>query len=323
MGCVINSFAKTMHVSTGPQAKPLSHQPTQSLSVPSWIGPLIECQPRSYVIDAYELKIAEGDDASLVSLTLPQARILDAADLERQTIEAYQQIRTLVATLRHKYPVRFWNALPDIHQQLDAGRDRYMVFNAGRFAAFNDWFCHSGAFSSQLPAASAVGHDGDALYIHCLTLAHPGVAVENPRQIPAFRYSIAYGPQPPCFARGTIVTHPLFDGAVLITAGTASILGEESVHPNNVEMQLAESMENLRALLVHAQGPSHATATFDAFLDLRVYHTRERDAAIVEETIRRSIGSAIPLQVVRGQLCRSNLLVEIEGIALLQGSRSQ
>jgi chorismate lyase/3-hydroxybenzoate synthase len=310
-----------MHVSTGPPAKQQSRQPRQNPGVPSWVGRLTGCQPKAYILDGFELRVTEGDSASLVSLILSQARELDAAHLEKRTVEAYQHIRTLVATLRHEHPVRFWNALPDIHQQLDAERDRYMVFNTGRFNAFDEWFGHSGEFSSHLPAASTVGHDDDALSIHCLTLGQPGIAVENPRQVPAFRYSSVYGPQPPCFARATIVAHPSFDGPVLITAGTASILGEDSVHLDNLEMQLTESMENLRTLLAQAQGPVHTTATFDAFVDLRVYHARQQDAAVVECTIRRSIGSAIPLQMMRGELCRSDLLVEIEGIALLERSR--
>jgi enamine deaminase RidA (YjgF/YER057c/UK114 family) len=168
-----------------------------------------------------------------------------------------------------------------------------------------------------------VGHEDDGLSIRCLTFAQPGFAVENPRQIPAFHYSSAYGLQPPCFARGTIVTHPFFDTPVLIASGTASILGEDSVHPDDLEMQLAESMENLRTLLIHAHGTRHSAPTFDAFIDLRVYHAREQDAVIVENTIRRSIKSATLLQVVRAELCRSDLLVEIEGIALLGQSRLQ
>jgi chorismate lyase / 3-hydroxybenzoate synthase len=165
-----------------------------------------------------------------------------------------------------------------------------------------------------------VGHDDDALTIHCLTLAQPGFAVENPRQIPAFQYSSRYGPQPPCFARATIIAHPFFDHPMLITAGTASILGEQSVHPNNLERQFSESLENLRTLIDHAQGQEHPPATLDAFVDLRVYHTRRQDAAAVENLIRRSIGSATPLQIMRAELCRSNLLVEIEGITRLERS---
>ena len=87
-----------------------------------------------------------------------------------------------------------------------------MVFNAGRFEALSDWFGGPGRLPDSLPAASAVGHDGDDFAVHCLLLSRPGVAVENPRQVPAFRYSARYGPRPPCFARATVVPDPL-DGA--------------------------------------------------------------------------------------------------------------
>jgi enamine deaminase RidA (YjgF/YER057c/UK114 family) len=311
---------KTMSVSIGPRAQQKFRRPKQTSELPAWVNNLIGRRRQAYSVDGFELTLTQGDAASLVSLVLPRARELDAAHLEQRTIQAYQHIRSLVETLSHKHPVRFWNALPDIHQRLDTSRDRYMVFNAGRFRSFSEWFGESGRFSSRLPAASAVGHDEDELSIHCLSLARPGLAVENPRQIPAFQYSSHYGPQPPCFARATLIAHPFFEKPVLVTAGTASVLGENSVHPNNLERQLSESLENLRTLVEQARGSGYPAAMLDAFVDLRVYHTRRADAALVEELIRRHIAPSTPLQVMRAELCRSNLLVEIEGIAPLDRS---
>jgi chorismate lyase/3-hydroxybenzoate synthase len=307
-----------MSVTTGPQAKQKSHPQKKSPGVPPWVKNLIGRRPQTFFSDGFESTVTQGEDASLITLVLPHARELNAEHLEQRTFEAYRHLRSVIATLSHPHPVRFWNVLPDIHQQLDPARDRYMVFNAGRFRAFCEWFGEAGRFTSRLPAASAVGHDDDSLSIHCLTLARPGVAIENPRQISAFKYSSQYGPQPPCFARATIVDLPNFDRPILVTAGTASILGEDSVHPNHLERQLSESLENLRALIAQAQNKP----SFESFIDMRVYHTRRQDAAVVENTIRRAIGPATPLQVIRADLCRSNLLVEIEGIARLERNKS-
>ena len=76
--------------------------------------------------------------------------------------------------LGHPFPVRFWNYLPAIHQPMDVRRDRYMVFNAGRFKALSDWLERPGESAGRLPAASGVGHDGEDLVIHCLALAQAG-----------------------------------------------------------------------------------------------------------------------------------------------------
>jgi chorismate lyase/3-hydroxybenzoate synthase len=115
-----------------------------------------------------------------------------------------------------------------------------------------------------------------------------------------------------------MIDHPSFAHPMLVTAGTASILGERSVHLNNLDRQLSESVENLRTLVHKAQGTCNPPATLNAFVDLRVYHARREDAALVQSTIRGLIPSATSLKVVRAELCRSNLLVEIEGIARLE-----
>ena len=44
------------------------------------------------------------------------------------------------------------------------------------------------------------------LMIDALSAASPGIAVENPRQIPSYRYARRYGPRPPCFARATLLS---------------------------------------------------------------------------------------------------------------------
>jgi chorismate lyase/3-hydroxybenzoate synthase len=109
---------------------------------------------------------------------------------------------------------------------------------------------------------------------------------------------------------------------MLVTAGTASILGERSVHLNSPDRQLSESLQNLRTLVDKAQGAGNSPATLDAFVDLRVYYARRKDAAVVESTIRRLIASVTSLKFMRAELCRSNLLVEIEGIAHLKRNKA-
>jgi chorismate lyase / 3-hydroxybenzoate synthase len=304
-----------MSVSTSPRAKQQSRTQKRMLDVPPWTCRLIGQQPQTYSTGSFEIAVHEGEIASLVSLVIPHARQLTAADFEQKTVEAYQQIQTIVSKLSHKHPVRFWNMLPDIHQQLDAGRDRYMVFNTGRFRAFTEWFGRPADFASRLPAASAVGSDGDALSIHCLSMNQPGTALENPRQISAFNYSSQYGPQPPCFARATIVNQPT---PTLIAAGTASIVGEQSLHADHLNQQMDETIENLCMLIVRALGRDEGRAAIKRFTDIRIYYPRKNDKAIIQNTFRKLLSPSTSLEMMHAQLCRSNLLVEVEGIATLE-----
>jgi chorismate lyase/3-hydroxybenzoate synthase len=236
-------------------------------------------------------------------------------EFEHRSADAYRQVRRAVDAL---HPVRFWNYIPGIHEPMDARRDRYMVFNAGRFAALSEWFGGPHALAGRLPAASGVGHAGHDLEIHCLAFERAGQAVENPRQIPAFRYSQRYGPLPPCFARATVVSHPTDGRPLLLAAGTASIRGEQSIHQGDLASQLDETAANLRALLAAAESTQHSNAdALHAFTDLCVYHVRREDADVIRAAVRETFGTAAKLQIVQADICRADLLVEIEGIAEL------
>ena len=291
--------------------------PLGDLAAAPWIAEWVDGPARFSRIGLLHRTISEGPEASLVSVRVPGALVLAAPEFERATREAYECIRSALRALRHCHPVRFWNYLPAIHEPMDSERDRYMVFNAGRFAALSAWFEGLEHFPGRLPAASGVGHGGDDLVIHCLALAQPGEAIENPRQIPAFRYSRRYGPKPPCFARATVVANPRDGAPLLFVAGTASIAGEQSVHQNDLSGQLEETFANLRALLGAAEGIP-GPVPLEAFTHLRVYHLREDDAPAIEKIVRGAVGPSAQLQMVRADICRADLLVEIEGVARLR-----
>ncbi len=230
---------------------------------------------------------------------------------------------------RAAFAVRWWNFIPGILEPLGALEHRYMVFNAGRFLALAD--AGSAAFG-RLATASGVGHDGADFVVHCLSADGAGRQIENPRQIPAWRYSLRYGPKPPCFARATRIER----GARpwLLVGGTASVRGEESFHRNDLRGQLEETLRNLAAL-VHAaeteaagpasEGAAPAAMSFAELADwlgryreLRVYHPRREQGRKIESELRRRFGNTVAIEMVPADLCRSELLVEIEGLAELQ-----
>ena len=267
----------------------------------------------------------DRDAWRVVSAQIPECAGLDAAGLEQAVDGAYAVIAEALAASGH-HPVRFWNFVPGIHADMGGGRDRYMVFNAGRYAAFERWFGQAALFTRTVPTASAVGVGADALAIYALGGRDAGLPVENPRQVPAYRYSARYGPLPPCFARGTIVSGFGGAGPTLLVGGTASIVGEDSQHVRDARQQALETFENLAELVAAARrqvtgatppAADAPRAAFDAFTDLRVYIVRDGDAPLLREMVTERFGRTARLEFAQADLCRRELLIEIEGVAAL------
>jgi chorismate lyase/3-hydroxybenzoate synthase len=195
-----------------------------------------------------------------------------------------------------------------------------MVFNEGRFAAYEGHYQRVSAFPSAVATASGTGHTGADLVIHALAAGEPGLSVENPRQVPAYRYSERYGPRPPCFARATLLPGGGSSPVRLLVGGTASILGEESRHLDCLETQLEETLRNLDALIGAGQSLVRSAAPrrgggLSCFREIRVYHPERVPRELLLARINASFASAESVEFVTSDLCRPELMVEIEGLA--------
>ncbi|HMM57960.1 MAG TPA: pteridine-dependent deoxygenase [Rudaea sp.] len=198
--------------------------------------------------------------------------------------------------------LRIWNYLDAINEG-SGDAERYRQFCAGRAAGMN------GMFGSSYPAATAIGlRDGQrVLQVYALAARLPGCAVENPRQVNAWRYPRQYGPAAPGFARAMRApTAP----PQLYISGTAAIVGHASHHPGDLTAQLDETLANVHSLL-DAAG-SHAS--LDAQSPLKVYVRHAPDMPVVRDLLRARLGDAVPLLLLEGDICRRELLLEIEGI---------
>jgi chorismate lyase/3-hydroxybenzoate synthase len=301
---------------TGAWLLPLEPRP------PAWVSALgthgqPSVVPRAHAAVTDVRTVAHGT-LFHAAAEIPEADRLDAASLEAAVTAAYLAIAGVLAR-EGRHAIRFWNFIPGIHADMGGARDRYMVFNAGRFKAFTEWYGPRDAFSRALPTASAVGVREGALVIHAVAGDAPGQPIENPRQVPAYSYSERYGPLPPCFARATLVDSPAGGrGRLLLVGGTASILGEDSIH-RDVRAQTSETFENLSKLLAvaRATAPDSIAASLAAFSTLRVYIVRPEDADVVREMVTATVPRTTSVEFAQADLCRQELLVEIEGVARL------
>jgi radical SAM superfamily enzyme YgiQ (UPF0313 family) len=263
-----------------------------------------------------------ADGLALVSAFVRDAADLDADRLASRTRAAYELIGERVGTAAGCYPVRVWNFMPGILEPLGELQHRYMAFNAGRYRAYTSWFDGCDRFDRRVPTASGVGHHGRDLVIHCLSSREAGRPVENPRQVSSYRYSERWGPLPPCFARATRVHLPTSNHPWLLVGGTASVRGEETVHPDDLLRQAEETFQNLASLVCagfdgEPPGGDSGEGLLRLFRYLRVYVVDLDHAATVERLVRERFTGVQDIEFLQADLCRARLLVEIEGVAAL------
>lgn len=284
--------------------------------VEGWVGPLADVA-WSDDGDDLSLRVVEGREHALVSVRLARVRELPAFTFQRRTADVYERIGRRLRTSRSRHPVRLWNFIPGILEPLGELPHRYMVFNAGRFAAYQRWYRHRDRFDRYVATASGVGWSGDDLVVHCLAARAAGAPVENPRQVAAYQYSARYGPLPPCFARATRVGRR--PGQTLLVGGTAAVRGEDSLYPGDLAGQLAETFRNLAAVVAAGRGGEGAgeatQAELDRYRSLRVYWVREEDLPAIRAALAATFPGLETLEMLPAAVCRPELLVEIEGVA--------
>lgn len=216
------------------------------------------------------------------------------------TRRAYNDLFGCCEALGYHHPLRIWNFLPGINRG-QGDDERYKLFCAGRARAFDE---APHGFDGW-PAGTAIGSvRGDELQVYFLAATAGGQPVENPRQVSAPDYPRRYGPRSPLFCRA--MRWPGDGGGCLLVSGTASIVGHESRHPHDTRAQLHETWHNLEALR-EAGGAAEPTA-------LRAYLRRPRDYPMVRAFLEQRLGPAPPVVYLQADVCRAELMLEIEGV---------
>lgn len=196
--------------------------------------------------------------------------------------------------------LRLWNYLDAINAG-DGDAERYRLFCQGRARGMAE------GGLSHYPAASAIGRqDGvRVLQVYGLAARHHGTAVENPRQVSAWRYPRQYGPAAPTFARGMRV-----GGQQLLISGTAAVVGHAFFHDGDAGAQLDDTLANLHSPLRQA---GLANPTLGAGSLLKIYLRDAALAASAQARLRERIPSAPRMLMLVGDICRRELLLEIDG----------
>lgn len=236
------------------------------------------------------------------------AAVTDRPPLQAASEAAYDRIFRLLEAQALPHLWRVWNYMADINAETH-GLERYRQFNIGRQDAF---IAHHRSATGNVPAACAIGLAAGPLSIAFLAGLAPAVPVENPRQVSAYRYPAEYGPRTPLFSRAALVHPP--GQEILFVSGTASIVGYQTVHHDDVAGQCREAMANIAAVVAEANRGTRSRPFALDELVYRVYVRHAADFPAIRDTLAPQIGGADVLYV-QADICRADLLVEIEAMA--------
>jgi len=233
------------------------------------------------------------------------------SSLHRATEEAYQEICATLEAEGYPHLLRVWNYLADINRDSD-GTERYRQFNTARQHALHT--CGR-AVAGSVPAASALGARSESpLVVYFLAGQVAPLFVENPRQVSAYHYPSEYGTHSPVFSRAALLRQS--ESLTLFISGTASIVGHQSLHPGDTAAQTRETLTNIEALVGEANRRA-GDAHFDlATLAYKVYVRRPADLPVIQAQLAPAVGSKAQIIYLQADICRQDLLVEIEATGI-------
>ncbi len=213
--------------------------------------------------------------------------------------------------------VRQWNYIGDITKYSRDGQN-YQIFNDDRSE-----FYKGVQWPKGYPAATGIGCMGDG-YVISFIAAKQGKniainPIDNPNQIAAHNYSadVLEGSEAlttPKFERAK--TLRLGNKLTCFASGTAAINGEISLGLSDINQQTRLTLEHLDTLLEQASKLEKVENKF-RYTSLRAYIKNVEDVDMVKSIIEETYPNTHCLYLL-GDVCREELLVEIEGIAQME-----
>jgi chorismate lyase / 3-hydroxybenzoate synthase len=253
--------------------------------------------------DAHGIQAARDEDVLFGCIELEQQTTLDAA-----SYLAYSRIFDFIDSREYGHLLRVWNYFPEINSDTD-GLERYQRFCRGRHEAF----VAKGRFvANDAPAACALGSRGGLLVVYFLAARQAGQRVENPRQLSAYHYPEQYGPRSPAFSRAMLASGT--EDALLFISGTAGIVGHETQHVGNAAEQARETVANILAVIEEARHAGLRFAISQGQLSMKAYLRRAEFLPIVRDALAQAFGSGADVVYLQADICRSDLLLEVEGV---------
>lgn len=219
--------------------------------------------------------------------------------------------------------VRQWNYIAQI-TCVQKEKQHYQEFNDARSHFYNQIEWPTG-----YPAATGIGTESGGVVVDLFAVKSKGEKVklyplDNKLQVAAHAYSqnVLVGQEDkafktrttPKFERGKVVNSQ--NQALVYISGTAAIRGEGSLAETDIKKQTIITLENIEELISATNLMEAGVKSGEAskIKSLRIYLKTASYYELAKTVVDEMLPN-IPAIYLLGDICRDNLLIEIEGIA--------
>lgn len=285
-----------------------------------------------------ELVIKENSGARWCVFKRGDTRLVFAAglnadgnfdDMLQQSTNSFELAEQILGSEEMSFSnvVRQWNYIAQITKDIEVdgkSSQHYQIFNDVRSKYYG-----TADFENGYPAATGIGMDWGGVIIDFVAGnlgAVQSVGIKSPVQFDAYTYSKEVLAEN-CILSDFCRTTPKFERAQLVDvcgakwifiSGTAAISGQVSDHQDSVENQTEMTIDNIRQLISaeNIRRFGIETVTDPTITYLRVYVKYKADFEAVKQICYKHF-TDVPLSFVVADVCRPELLLEIEGHAVL------
>jgi hypothetical protein len=251
------------------------------------------------------------------------------SDLQKQSMESFRLMKGILNSERMDFShiFRQWNYIESITGTFSDSQ-RYQIFNDVRSLFYNE-----SDFIQGYPAATGIGMKTGGVIIDFLAAVHDQVwTVKNPDQVDAHKYSdeILANNE---FSDQLKSTTPKFERAKAIAlekdilmyiSGTAAIKGQVSKAKNDAYQQTLETIDNIEQLTeIKNLTAHHIPVTDPSSIEpgsFKIYVKTADDLKSVRSAFESRFGKMNDVLYLIGDICRPELLMEIEGTYRLRKS---
>lgn len=239
----------------------------------------------------------------------------DNEKLDKLGKKVYDELFDARYSLNYRHLCRIWNYFPNINENDINGLERYKSFCYGRALSFDN-NCNV-IETEKFPSATGIGSmSGNVNICFISSSIDKCKYIENPRQTPAYNYPTLYGPKSPSFARATYYRYSDKNFNIYI-AGTASIIGHETIFVDDAENQCITTLDNIELLISEENLRRYDIRENLNLKDIdciKVYIRKKSDFPVIKEICEKRFSQKASIIYIKADICRSNLLVEIEGV---------